>query len=146
MDMSAFVEFGGNLHDPHPGWDVIVGRQEVVLGTGRRSRDACFPCLTLRMKVQASLLRERGCGRAGASTSESAQRHFADCFTALPITRKPVRANMSAIEQPPYDYCFGSDADASRWCNRSILATSTEECLRIHGSARLSYQLPSVHA
>src|ERR1700739_3585278 len=31
----GFVEFGGNLHDPHPGWDVIVGRQEVVLGTGR---------------------------------------------------------------------------------------------------------------
>ncbi len=31
----GFVEFGSNLHDPHPGWDVIVGRQEVVLGTGR---------------------------------------------------------------------------------------------------------------
>ena len=31
----GFVEFGGNLHDPHPGWDVIVGRQEVVLGIGR---------------------------------------------------------------------------------------------------------------
>jgi len=31
----AFVEFGGNLHDPHPGWDVILGRQEIVLGTGR---------------------------------------------------------------------------------------------------------------
>jgi len=31
----GFVEFGGNLHDPHPGWDVILGRQEVVLGTGR---------------------------------------------------------------------------------------------------------------
>ena len=31
----GFVELGGNLHDPHPGWDVIVGRQEVVLGTGR---------------------------------------------------------------------------------------------------------------
>jgi len=31
----GFVEFGGNLHDPHPGWDLIVGRQEVVLGTGR---------------------------------------------------------------------------------------------------------------
>jgi hypothetical protein len=31
----GFVEFAGNLHNPHPGWDVIVGRQEVVLGTGR---------------------------------------------------------------------------------------------------------------
>jgi len=31
----GFVEFGGNLHDPHPGLDIIVGRQEVVLGTGR---------------------------------------------------------------------------------------------------------------
>jgi alginate export protein len=31
----GFVEFGGNLHDPHPGWDVILGRQEFVLGTGR---------------------------------------------------------------------------------------------------------------
>jgi hypothetical protein len=31
----GFVEFGSNLHDPRPGWDVIVGRQEVVLGTGR---------------------------------------------------------------------------------------------------------------
>ena len=31
----GFVEFGGNLHDRHPGWDVILGRQEVVLGTGR---------------------------------------------------------------------------------------------------------------
>ena len=31
----GFVEFGGNLHDPHPGWDVIAGRQEIVLGTGR---------------------------------------------------------------------------------------------------------------
>jgi Alginate export len=31
----GFVEFGGNLHDPHSGWDVILGRQEVVLGTGR---------------------------------------------------------------------------------------------------------------
>jgi hypothetical protein len=31
----GFVEFGSNLHDPHPGWDVIVGRQEVSLGTGR---------------------------------------------------------------------------------------------------------------
>jgi alginate export protein len=31
----GFVEFGGNLHDPHPGWDVIIGRQEIVLGTGR---------------------------------------------------------------------------------------------------------------
>ena len=31
----GFVEFGGNLHDRHPGWDVIVGRQEVSLGTGR---------------------------------------------------------------------------------------------------------------
>src|SRR6201984_3449419 len=31
----GFVEFGGNLHDPHPGWDVILGRQEIVLGTGR---------------------------------------------------------------------------------------------------------------
>ena len=31
----GFVEFGGNLHNPHPGWDVIVGRQEIVLGTGR---------------------------------------------------------------------------------------------------------------
>ncbi len=31
----GFVELGGNLHDPHPGWDVIVGRQEIVLGTGR---------------------------------------------------------------------------------------------------------------
>src|SRR4029077_9456576 len=31
----GFVEFGSNLRDPHPGWDVIVGRQEVVLGTGR---------------------------------------------------------------------------------------------------------------
>ena len=31
----GFVEFGTNLHDPHPGWDVIVGRQEVILGTGR---------------------------------------------------------------------------------------------------------------
>jgi Alginate export len=31
----GFVEFGSNLHDPHPGWDVIVGRQEVMLGTGR---------------------------------------------------------------------------------------------------------------
>ena len=31
----GFVEFGGNLHDLHPGWDVLVGRQEIVLGTGR---------------------------------------------------------------------------------------------------------------
>ena len=31
----GFVEFGGNLHDRHPGWDVILGRQEVSLGTGR---------------------------------------------------------------------------------------------------------------
>jgi Alginate export len=31
----GFVEFGSNLHDPHPVWDVILGRQEVVLGTGR---------------------------------------------------------------------------------------------------------------
>jgi Alginate export len=31
----GFVELGGNLHNPHPGWDVIVGRQEIVLGTGR---------------------------------------------------------------------------------------------------------------
>jgi hypothetical protein len=31
----GFIEFGGNLHDPHPGWDVVVGRQEVMLGTGR---------------------------------------------------------------------------------------------------------------
>jgi hypothetical protein len=31
----GFVEFGGNLHDLHPGWDLIVGRQEVVLGEGR---------------------------------------------------------------------------------------------------------------
>ncbi len=31
----GFVEFGRNLHDPHPGWDVIAGRQEIVLGTGR---------------------------------------------------------------------------------------------------------------
>jgi hypothetical protein len=31
----GFVEFGGNLHDRHPGWDVIIGRQEVSLGTGR---------------------------------------------------------------------------------------------------------------
>src|SRR5260370_40887833 len=31
----GLVEFGGNLHDPHPGWDVIGGRQEIVLGTGR---------------------------------------------------------------------------------------------------------------
>ena len=31
----GFVEVGGNLHNPHPGWDVIVGRQEVILGTGR---------------------------------------------------------------------------------------------------------------
>jgi hypothetical protein len=31
----GFVEFGGNLHDRHPGWDVIVGRQEVSFGTGR---------------------------------------------------------------------------------------------------------------
>jgi alginate export protein len=31
----GFLEFGSNLHDPHPGWDVILGRQEVVLGTGR---------------------------------------------------------------------------------------------------------------
>ncbi len=31
----GFVEFGSNLHNPHPGWDVAVGRQEVVLGTGR---------------------------------------------------------------------------------------------------------------
>jgi hypothetical protein len=31
----GFVEFAGNLRDPHPGWHVIVGRQEVVLGTGR---------------------------------------------------------------------------------------------------------------
>ena len=31
----GFVEFGGNLHDPHPGWDVIIGRQEIILGTGR---------------------------------------------------------------------------------------------------------------
>src|SRR5262249_45494063 len=23
------------LHDPHPGWDVIIGRQEIVVGTGR---------------------------------------------------------------------------------------------------------------
>ena len=31
----GFVEFGGNLHSSHPGWDVIMGRQEIVLGTGR---------------------------------------------------------------------------------------------------------------
>ena len=31
----GFVEFGGDLHDRHPGWDVIVGRQEISLGTGR---------------------------------------------------------------------------------------------------------------
>jgi hypothetical protein len=31
----GFVELGGNLHDRHPGWDVIVGRQEITLGTGR---------------------------------------------------------------------------------------------------------------
>src|SRR5580704_13260537 len=31
----AFVEFGGQLHNPHPGWDVLIGRQEVMLGTGR---------------------------------------------------------------------------------------------------------------
>ena len=31
----GFVEFGGQLHHPHPAWDVIIGRQEVVLGTGR---------------------------------------------------------------------------------------------------------------
>jgi hypothetical protein len=31
----GFVEFGGNLHGPHPGWDVLFGRQEVVFGTGR---------------------------------------------------------------------------------------------------------------
>ena len=31
----GFVEFGGNLNDRHPGWDVIVGRQEVLFGTGR---------------------------------------------------------------------------------------------------------------
>jgi Alginate export len=31
----GFVEFGGNLHALHPGWDVIIGRQEIVLGTGR---------------------------------------------------------------------------------------------------------------
>jgi hypothetical protein len=31
----GFVEFGSNLHDPHPGWDVLLGRQEVTLGTGR---------------------------------------------------------------------------------------------------------------
>ena len=31
----GFVEFGSNLHDQHPGWDVIAGRQEIVLGTGR---------------------------------------------------------------------------------------------------------------
>jgi hypothetical protein len=31
----GFVEFGGNLHDRHPGWDVIVGRQEISFGTGR---------------------------------------------------------------------------------------------------------------
>ena len=31
----GFVEFGGQLHSPHPGWDVVIGRQEVVLGTGR---------------------------------------------------------------------------------------------------------------
>ena len=31
----GFVEFGGNLHDPHPGWDIIVERQEVSFGTGR---------------------------------------------------------------------------------------------------------------
>jgi len=31
----GFVEFAGQLHNPHPGWDVIIGRQEVVLGTGR---------------------------------------------------------------------------------------------------------------
>ncbi len=31
----GFFEFGSNLHNPHPGWDVIVGRQEVMLGTGR---------------------------------------------------------------------------------------------------------------
>ncbi len=35
----GFVEFGGNLHDRHPGWDVIVGRQEVALGTGRLLAD-----------------------------------------------------------------------------------------------------------
>lgn len=31
----GFVEFGGNLHDRHPGWDIIVGRQELSFGTGR---------------------------------------------------------------------------------------------------------------
>ena len=31
----GFVEFGGQLHNLHPGWDVTIGRQEVVLGTGR---------------------------------------------------------------------------------------------------------------
>lgn len=31
----GFVELGTNLHDPHPGWDIIAGRQEIVLGTGR---------------------------------------------------------------------------------------------------------------
>jgi hypothetical protein len=31
----GFVEFGGQLHNPHPSWDVIIGRQEVVLGKGR---------------------------------------------------------------------------------------------------------------
>ena len=31
----GFVEFGSNLHHPHPGWDVIVGRQEIMVGTGR---------------------------------------------------------------------------------------------------------------
>jgi hypothetical protein len=31
----GFVEIGGNLHAQHPGADVILGRQEVVLGAGR---------------------------------------------------------------------------------------------------------------
>ena len=31
----AFVEFGGNLHASHPGADVVIGRQELVLGKGR---------------------------------------------------------------------------------------------------------------
>jgi hypothetical protein len=31
----GFLEIGGNLHAQHPGADVILGRQEVVLGAGR---------------------------------------------------------------------------------------------------------------
>ena len=31
----TFVEIGQKLHERHPGTDIVLGRQEVVLGTGR---------------------------------------------------------------------------------------------------------------